>query len=329
MKELLRIEELSVAFPGQQQEAKALDSVSFTVGEGEIVGLVGESGCGKSLTALTVMGLLPEKARATGSVRLEGRELLTLSETELCDVRGSQVSMIFQEPMTALNPLMRVGDQIAEAYRSHHNASASEARQATLEMMRSVGLSRVEALYDEYPHRLSGGMKQRIVVAMALINRPALLIADEPTTALDVTIQLQILDLLRELQAKFSTSVLLITHNLGIVHKMCSRVIVMYAGYIVEEGATSEVLSKPLHPYTRRLLAAIPTVERQGKALYSIPGIVAPLEERQTGVCPFSQRCDRAFAPCFRGVPPLREVGDRKLRCLLPGGETDELSIIA
>lgn len=322
MEHILDVQNLTVEFPGNHA-CKALDAVSFQLNRGEIVGLVGESGCGKSLTSLSIIGLLPETARiSAGSIHFRDLDLAMLSENEMCDIRGKDISIVFQEPMTALNPLMPVGEQIAEAFLQHRGGKKSDARTAALEMMRQVGLSRADSLFWEYPHQLSGGMKQRIVIAMALINRPELLIADEPTTALDVTIQYQILELIKQLNRSFSTTVLLVTHNLGVVREICSTVIVMYAGYIVEEGEVREVLSNPLHPYTRQLLASIPTPEKRGSPLYSIPGVVAGLDKRKAKACPFCDRCDKAEQKCREAVPELKNSdGSRKVRCFFAGGK--------
>ncbi|MGB8454097.1 MAG: ABC transporter ATP-binding protein [Anaerocolumna sp.] len=322
MDELLIVKGLTVEIVGKHECHRVLNDVSFSLHKSEIVGLVGESGCGKSMTALSVMGLLPGAARVrAGYVQYGGRNLLSLSEEMLCKTRGKDISIIFQEPMTALNPIMPVGTQISEAYLTHnHGAAGLIAKNAALEMMRQVGLSRAESLYWEYPHQLSGGMKQRIVIAMALINRPDVLIADEPTTALDVTIQYQILRLMKELSASLNTAIMLVSHDLGIVREMCDRIIVMYAGYVVEEGKTKEVLADPKHPYTKQLLASIPTVQKRGQELYSIPGTVAPLQMRKSGVCPFAERCANACDACNKELPALTLYGGRKVRCLMKGG---------
>lgn len=322
MAPILDIRNLSVEIAMNGRYYKALDSVSFILNKSEMVGLVGESGCGKSLTALSVIGLLPEAARvASGKILYRGADLLTLSEKGQCLVRGKEISMVFQEPSTALNPLIPVGVQIAESLLTHQRISRLAAKEAAVEGMRSVGLSRPDALYWEYPHQLSGGMKQRVVIAMALINKPALLLADEPTTALDATIQHQILQLIARLNQSLNTSVLLVSHDLGIVHELCSRVLVMYAGFVVEEGPTAEVLRHPLHPYTQKLLDAIPSADKRGKELYSIPGIVMPLQKRINGACPFAQRCSYTKPICNEGVPELKTLHTRRVRCVLAGGE--------
>lgn len=318
----LEVRDLCVEIRTDRGACPALEHVSFEARAGEITGLVGESGCGKSLTSLALMGLLPAAARiAGGSARLDGRELLSLSEREKCAVRGAQISMIFQEPMSALNPLIPVGKQIEESYRVHHpRASAKFARTAALEIMKKSGLSRAKELYGQYPHQLSGGMKQRVVIAMALVNRPRLVIADEPTTALDVTIQAQILELLQELNRELHTTILLISHDLGVIRSVCSRMLVMYAGQIVEQGNTEELLNNPGHPYTRGLLASAAGPGKKGAPLYSIPGYVAPLEKRAHTGCPFALRCEQAGERCRQERPPLHTCGSRSLRCFLEGG---------
>lgn len=319
MKNMLEIKDLCVNIQNNGHSDTALEQVSFTAQKGEMVGLVGESGCGKSLTALSIMGLLPENAVCTGQIKIRDKEFLNLSEEEKCNVRGRDVSMIFQEPMTALNPLISVGRQIAEAYAWHHNCTGAKADAEALLIMKKVGLSRAESLFYDYPHQLSGGMKQRIIIAMALINSPGVLIADEPTTALDVTIQLQILELIKRLNREFSSTVLLISHDLGVVKEICTRVLVMYGGFIVEEGSTADILEGPLHPYTQKLLSSIPAASRKGQPLYSIPGIVPQLDKRRKGACPFCDRCSEAVEICFRSVPEIQTFGTRRVRCFLGG----------
>lgn len=317
MDKRLRIEDLTVEIKNQNNYYKALDGISFQAEEGEIVGLVGESGCGKSLSSLAIMRLLPQAARVSaGCICLGDTDLLKLSEEEMCGVRGADISMIFQEPMTALNPLITVGKQIEEAYLLHHPGEKRNAGVKAKEMMKKVGLSRVEKLYREYPHQLSGGMKQRIVIAMALINHPKLIVADEPTTALDVTIQYQILELLRELNKEFKSTILFISHDLGVVKELCSRIIVMYAGNIVEEGSTEEILHNPMHPYTKGLLESIPTPQKKGEILYNIPGIVEPLTKRSQTGCVFAKRCPNAKAECQTQKPEMQKTEGRRVSCL-------------
>ncbi len=322
MENILDVRGLNVEIRTGKTPKPVLNDVCLTIGRAETVGLVGESGCGKSMTALAIMGLLPDAARiAGGEIRYRGNELTTLREKERCSLRGREIAMIFQEPGRALNPLIPVGRQIAEAFLLHNpGAGKIKARAATFEMLRSVGLSRVQSLYREYPHRLSGGMKQRIVIAMALMNTPGLLIADEPTTALDVTIQYQILELIRQMNRKFSTSMLLVSHDFGVVRHVCTRIVVMYAGYVVEEGATPDVLRTPAHPYTQGLLNSIPTSFKRGSALYSIPGTVPSLEGRSRSACPFYGRCSEGIAHCAHEMPALTAASDgRKVRCHLRG----------
>jgi peptide/nickel transport system ATP-binding protein len=256
---LLDVQNLTVVFPGQRSTVTAVDRVSFQIAPGETLGLVGESGSGKSVTAFAVLRLLQPPGRVTdGQVLFEGRDLLLLSEPEMRHVRGARISLIFQEPMTALNPVMRVGDQIAEALTCHGMAGWSEARKRAVELLDSVRIPDAAHRVRDYPHQLSGGMRQRVMIAIALACRPALIIADEPTTALDVTIQAQVLDLLRELRARFNLSLLLITHDFGVIAEMADRVAVMYKGRLVEEGAVRQILKAPEHEYTRHLLAAVP-----------------------------------------------------------------------
>jgi peptide/nickel transport system ATP-binding protein len=268
-----------------------------------VLALVGESGCGKSMTALSIMRLVPKPGRVeAGRIAFDGKNLLELSVPDMRRIRGHGISMIFQEPMTSLNPVVRVGDQVIEAIRLHEDVSVAEARRRTLELFRQVGIPDPAARLEAFPHQLSGGMKQRVMIAMALSTRPKLIIADEPTTALDVTIQAQIVQLLRDLKKDFDTSVLLITHNLGVVNELADRVIVMYAGQISEEGTRVEILSKPRHPYTQGLLASVPKVVQHGERLHEIPGVVPAPHEWPKG-CRFVTRCPRAFAPCPDIVP--------------------------
>jgi oligopeptide/dipeptide ABC transporter ATP-binding protein len=315
---LLDVSGLDVRF-GQLH---AVRDVSFRIAPGESLGLVGESGSGKSVTSLAVMGLLVPQARATGTIRFGDRELLSLDEDDMRLLRGASISMIFQEPMTALNPVMRIGDQIAEAVRAHsRQASRESAVQATIEAMREVAIPEPERRAREYPHQLSGGLRQRVMIAMALVNRPQLLIADEPTTALDVTIQAQILELLRALRRKHQLSMLFISHDLGVVSQIADRVAVMYAGRIVEMGSVKQVFARPFHPYTRGLLHAVPslTTDRH-RPLRTIEGTVPPLTALPAG-CAFSPRCDLHIDRCDADVPPLIEVAPgHHARCIVTAG---------
>ncbi len=280
---------------------------------GEVLGLVGESGSGKSVTSLAIMRLLPPEATVRGEIRFAGngsapQDLLQLDAENIRQLRGSGISMIFQEPMTALNPVMRVGEQIAEAVRAHSRVSKKESRERAIEALREVAIPNPERRASDYPHQLSGGMRQRVMIAMAIVNRPQLLIADEPTTALDVTIQAQILDLLADLRNKFGLTMLFISHDLAVVSKVADQVAVMYAGNLVELGARSEIFRAPAHPYTRGLLEAVPTLKTdRHQPLETIEGTVPPLREVPPG-CPFEPRCNLRIPQCARALPPLVEV---------------------
>ena len=294
----LALTDLSVSFLVGGNLVPAVDQVSLTVGRGEIVGLVGESGCGKSTLANAVMGLLPDSARVTGSVRLADRELVGLRDTELRALRGDAVAMVFQDPSTSLDPVWPVGDQVAEAIRAHRDVGRRQARTDALRLMTEVGIPAAAERYADPPHRLSGGMRQRIVIAAALANSPQVLLADEPTTALDVTIQAQILALIGTLREQRGTAVLLITHDLGVVAQVCDRVGVMYAGQLVEVATAQELFDHPQHPYTRALLAALPSgsAGRSGR-LADIPGQVPDLAHRTDG-CRFASRCPLRTEVC-------------------------------
>ena len=313
---VLSLEGLTVEFARGGASYPAVKDVTLHVAPGEMVALVGESGCGKTLTALATLGLLPLGARVSrGKILLGGTELGSLAQDQWDRYRGKDLAMIFQEPMTALNPLMKVGRQVGEAARMH-GAGKEEARRRGLEAMAQVGLPDPERLYEEYPHQLSGGMRQRVMIAMALINRPRLLVADEPTTALDVTIQAQIMELLLQMNRELGTAVLLISHDLGVVRRLCSRVYLMYAGSLVEWGSTEEVLASPLHPYTKGLLDSIPSWEKRGTPLSSIPGAVPALEERRSQGCPFYDRCPRRREACREKPLPLAVRGTQGARCV-------------
>ena len=317
---LLSIEDLAISFETDEGIVDVIDGVSIELEEGETLGLVGESGCGKSVTALAVMGLLPKPAgRITGGeIRFQDEDLTRLTSEELSRVRGDQVAMIFQEPMTALNPVHRVGKQLAESYRLHHpGASKNEIREESLRLMDHVGIPAAERRLDEYPHQLSGGMRQRIMIAMALSSRPRILIADEPTTALDVTIQAQILELLRDLQSEYGMSIIFITHDLGVIAELASRVVVMYAGRVAEEASVESLFKTPRHPYTKGLLASIPRLESESKSvLPTIPGVVPSIDELPVG-CRFSNRCEFAQDQCTSAKPELEQASEgRKIACL-------------
>ena len=314
MSALLEIRDLVVRF----EEARAVDRISLAVAPGETLGIVGESGCGKTATARAIMGLLPRNAACEGSIRYDGKELIGASEDVRRSVRGAQIAMIFQEPMTALNPVLTVGYQIAEGVLAHRKVKKKEARAIALEMMKKVGIPGPERRIDEYPHQLSGGMRQRVMIAMALAMGPRVLLADEPTTALDVTVQAQILDLIARLQQDTEMAVVLITHDLAVVSETCDRVLVMYAGKIVEEGPVERVFAAPLHPYTQGLLASIPS--GKGGRLRAIPGAVPSAVSLPSG-CRFHPRCARAEARCSAESPALEPNDDRKVACFFPGGD--------
>ena len=318
---MLEIRDLCVTFPTDKGEIRAADGVSLKVPKGSIAGIVGESGCGKSMTARAVMGLIRKPGRVTGGeILLEGRDILHLPEKEKSRLRGSEISMIFQEPMTSLNPVIRIGKQVEEAVRLHEDVSDKTARERVLEMLSEVGIADPEKRYHDYPHQLSGGLRQRVMIAMAMICRPKLLIADEPTTALDVTVEAQILQLMRRL-CEDGTSVLLISHNLGVIAQVCDRVSVMYTGRILESARTSELFDRPLHPYTLGLLRAVSSLQESGEHLDTIPGTVPDLLHLPEG-CAFAPRCDRCTADCRRRMPELAEMLPGHLvRCFQAGEE--------
>jgi oligopeptide/dipeptide ABC transporter ATP-binding protein len=320
---LLEVENLRTWFSSEAGTARAVDGVSFQVRAGETVGIVGESGCGKTVTSLSIMGLIPRppgRIVEGSSIRFRGRELTTLSRGELRRIRGNEIAMIFQEPMTSLNPVYTVGDQIRESLRLHRKMGRKEARAAGVAALREVGIPEPEQRFDEYPHQLSGGMRQRVMIAMALSCEPDLLIADEPTTALDVTIQAQILDLLADLRTRHGMAMLLITHDLGVVAEVCDRVIVMYAGQVVETGSVEDIFHRPRHPYTQGLLASLPRLEDRGRRLQPIEGTV-PSPVNWPTACRFRARCPHAWARCAAEAPPLLPVSEgdpgRRSRCWL------------
>jgi peptide/nickel transport system ATP-binding protein len=316
---LLSVRDLRTYFYTENGVARAVDGVSFSLAAGETVGLVGESGCGKSVTALSLLRLIrsPGRIESGSQILFDGKDLVTLDDKSMRDIRGARISMVFQEPMTALNPVFTVGDQIAEVVRVHHGGSRREAWARAVKMLETVGIASPEQRADEYPHQLSCGMRQRVVIAMALVMNPALVIADEPTTALDVTIQAQILELLRELQQRFGTSILLITHDLGVVAETVSRVIVMYGGEIVEEASVLDLFAHAHHPYTEGLLNAMPQVGQERERLATIPGSVPPPTAWPAG-CRFHDRCPYAWDRCLAEHPPLYQIGERHVsRCHL------------
>jgi oligopeptide/dipeptide ABC transporter ATP-binding protein len=308
MAELIQVRNLQTSFFTPEGEVKAVDGVSFEIEEGKTLGLVGESGCGKSVTALSLMRLVPSPGRAVGGeILYRGKDLLKLNDEAMRKIRGNEISMIFQEPMTSLNPVFTIGDQIGEAIRLHQGLGKQEARAKTIEMLRLVKMADPESRIDDYPHQLSGGMRQRVMIAMALSCNPSLLIADEPTTALDVTIEAQILELMRELREKLGMSLLLITHDLGVVAEQADQVAIMYAGKIVEHAKAKAIFERPLHPYTLGLLNSLPGMgATKKKRLEAIPGTVpSPLE--LPGGCRFRDRCSKAAGVCAEAEPELVE----------------------
>jgi oligopeptide transport system ATP-binding protein len=307
---LLSIHDLVVRFRTHDGTVYAVNGVSFDLDEGETLGLVGESGCGKSVTNLAVMRLLPKPAGKIegGEVIFEGQDLLSLDESEMRDLRGKEIAMIFQDPMTSLNPVLTIEEQMVETIRAHRRVSKSAARARTLELLRTVGIPQPEARLRSFPHQFSGGMRQRVMIAMALALEPKLLIADEPTTALDVTIQAQVLDLLKRLAAEQGTAVILITHDLGVVAGMTKRVNVMYAGFVVESATTADLFARPRHPYTVGLLHSMPRLDAQpGEPLIPIEGVPPDLRQAPVG-CPFAPRCAWRVDKCWRSMAPLDPI---------------------
>ena len=310
MTPLLEVRDLRTDFHTDDGVFRAVDGVSFAIERGRSLGVVGESGCGKSVTALSIMGLVPQPPGriASGEVRFEGTDLLKLSPAGMRDLRGNQMAMIFQEPMTSLNPAFTIGDQIVEGLLRHRRLGREAAREQAIEMLRRVRIPSPEARYDDYPHRLSGGMRQRAMIAMALVCSPRLLIADEPTTALDVTIQAQILDLMRTLREETGTAIMLITHDLGVVAEFADDVVVMYAGRIVEQAGVEALFADPQHPYTIGLLGSIPRLDLEQERLATIEGQV-PMRLANIRGCAFAPRCPFADAHCREAAPPLIDIG--------------------
>lgn len=316
---LLEVKDLKTYFFVEDKIIKAVDGVNFTIKNGETVAIVGESGSGKSITSLSIMGLVPKPNGkiVEGSIKFSGDELVGLPEKKMNKIRGNDIAMIFQEPMTSLNPVFTIGNQITEALLHHQNLRKSEAKKRAVELLKLVGIARAEQIIHEYPHQLSGGMRQRVMIAMAMSCDPKLLIADEPTTALDVTVQAQILELMRDVKKKFNSSILLITHDLGVVAEMADRVLVMYGGQVVEETSVDEIFEKPKHPYTSGLLASIPKIEEERKRLEQIPGTVPSADNFPRG-CRFAPRCSKVMPRCTDAPPDLLKVEpDHKVRCYL------------
>jgi peptide/nickel transport system ATP-binding protein len=309
MSRLLEVKNLKTYFYTDDGVAKAVDDISFWLDKGETLGLVGESGCGKSVTALSIMRLIPDPPGkiADGEILFKGKEILKMSEKEMRDIRGNDIGMIFQEPMTSLNPVFTCGDQIAEAVLLHQKVSKAEARKRAIEMLKLVGIPAPEQRFSEYPHQLSGGMRQRVMIAMALACNPEILIADEPTTALDVTVQAQILELIKKLQTELGMGVIMITHDLGVIAEVCDRVAVMYASKIAEYGSAEQIFYNPKHPYTIGLLNSIPKMTAKKERLSTIEGNV-PAPTNYPKGCHFCTRCSFAIEKCWEEQPPLFEV---------------------
>ena len=326
-KKILEVKDLRVYFHTKKGVSKAVDGNNFTMYENETLAIVGESGCGKSVTAMSILGLVSKPGKIMEGSKIvymgdvergeDGVNLATASDAQIRDVRGNGISMIFQEPMTSLNPIIKCGKQIAESLRLHRGMKKKEAMEEAVRMMKAVGIANPEARAHEYPHQMSGGMRQRVMIAMALACQPQILIADEPTTALDVTIQAQILDLIREMNEELHSSVLFITHDLGVVSELCDTVIVMYTGHIVEQAPAGELFRDPKHPYTIGLLNAIPVITKDRKPLSTIEGMVPNPTERITG-CSFWPRCPHAEERCRTASPPMKQLSEgRQVRCWL------------
>ncbi|GGA20852.1 ABC transporter ATP-binding protein [Psychrobacillus lasiicapitis] len=317
--ELIKVENINISF--QDDEAGTISAVrdlSFHINEGETVGLVGESGCGKSVTALSLMGLIEKGTSTTeGEIVFEGEDINLYAEKKMRSIRGNKISMIFQEPMTSLNPVHKIGKQISEVLHLHGFANKTNSKEKTIDILKKVGIPRAESIIDEYPHQLSGGMRQRIMIAIAMACNPKLLIADEPTTALDVTIQAQILDLMNALQQEYNTSILLITHDLGVISEMADRVIVMYYGQIVEQADVRTLFKQPKHPYTIGLLNSVPNIDSESEErLTPIDGNVPSLGVIKSG-CPFRSRCQHVHEKCHKKNPPLFKCDSQFVRCWL------------
>jgi peptide/nickel transport system ATP-binding protein len=316
---LLEVRGLTVVFPTHEGEVRAVSDLSYTLHRGETLGIVGESGSGKSVSSLALMGLLNrDRTQVSGEATFGGRNLLTLPPEQMREIRGKDLAMIFQDPFACLHPMYRVGDQIAEAVTAHANVSKSKALDRAVELLDDVGIPKARDRARDYPHQFSGGMRQRAMIAMALVNNPSVLIADEPTTALDVTVQAQILDLIEEVKREFNIGVILITHDLGVVSETADSVLVMYAGRSMETGPARDVFAAPQHPYTWGLLQSMPSIDRRLDRLMAIEGTPPSLHRVPTG-CPFNPRCAYAFAPCTVELPELRQIPDGHFdRCHLP-----------
>lgn len=335
-KPVLEVNNLETHFFTDRGQIPAVDNVSFHIHEGEVLGIVGESGCGKSVTSLSIMGLVPNPpGKIVGGEILfrqkvdneSAEDLVKVKKKRLRQIRGNQIAMIFQEPMTSLDPLFTIGFQIIETVKNHHKISKKEARKKAVDMLKLVGIPRAEEIVDEFPHQLSGGMRQRVMIAIAMACDPEVLIADEPTTALDVTIQAQILELMKKLNKEKGTAIMLITHDLGVVAEMCDRVVVMYAGNIVEEGNVRTILKEPTHPYTKGLIRSLPKLNNRDERLYSIPGNVPKPGSIKQG-CRFAARCSEVFDRCYEEDPKLLQVKEgHSCRCFLYEKEGVEVHV--
>lgn len=316
---ILDMKNLSTHFFTDRGEIPAVNGVSMKINKGEVVGVVGESGSGKSVTAESITQLIPNPPGriVAGEIYFKGENLVSASKERLRQIRGKEIATIFQDPMTSLDPLFKISNQMIEGIRIHEKVSKKEARDRSIDSLRLVGIPSPEEVIDNYPHQLSGGMRQRVMISMAMACNPKLLIADEPTTALDVTIQAQILDLIRDLNKKKGTAVMLITHDLSVVAEICDRVVVMYSGQVIEEGKTSEILKRPNHPYTKGLIRSLPNIDQKTQELYTIPGTVPEPKVGRIG-CRFAPRCEFAYERCFKEDPPLYELENkRRSRCFL------------
>ena len=328
MEPLLEVKNLKTSFKIGKKWVPAVEQVSFHVDPGETLGIVGESGCGKSVTSMSVMRLLPKATTKieADEILLNGKNIAAYSDKEMAQVRGKGIGMIFQDSMTSLNPVKTIGNQLDEAFIVHHSCDKNEAKNRSIEMLTKVGIPSPEKRYGEYPHRLSGGMRQRVMIAMALAQNPSLIIADEPTTALDVTIQAQIMELMKEMKEKTGVSIMLITHDMGVVAEMADKIMVMYAGMVIEYATAREIFKDPKHPYTKGLLASIPRKDKDIDRLYTIEGTVPSLTSMPKG-CRFCDRCTRAMEKCRNEQPPMYQFGERSVRCFLyedKGGVSDE-----
>ncbi|GAA4880756.1 ABC transporter ATP-binding protein [Paenibacillus vulneris] len=321
MEELLEVRQLRTAFRTEAGEVTSVDDVSFTLMQGETLGIVGESGCGKSVTSLSILKLLGRNGSIkSGSILFQGQDLVTMPDNELGSLRGKEIAMIFQDPMSSLNPVFTIGSQLTESIRIHLKLRSREAWQYAVGLLKAVGFPRAEEVMHQYPHTISGGMKQRVMIAMALACKPKLLIADEPTTALDVTIQAQILELMKRIRSESNTSIILISHDLGVVAEMADRIIVMYAGQVVEEAEVFELFERPMHPYTIGLMRSIPHLELEDEELQSIPGAVPSLLDMPEG-CRYQARCTMAAEICKKAPPLIEAAEGHKVRCWLSGSE--------